>query len=177
MSSYPNNNIKEQTPAILSVEEGEQLTRRWGYPLTIKVDPVTTGAKRFSVGTEDIPPGKVIPRHRHTHSEELIIVQSGSVIAHIGNERRALSAGGMAYAPENTWMGFENRGNTTATIIWIFTTPGFEEYVRATSVPSGDPVIPLSASELVEIRKKYKSYIELEGGNFDSYPTDVKNKK
>ncbi|WP_446471066.1 hypothetical protein [Xenorhabdus stockiae] len=47
MSSYPNNNIKEQTPAILSVEEGEQLIRRWGYPLTIKVDPVTTGAKKI----------------------------------------------------------------------------------------------------------------------------------
>ncbi|WP_340613344.1 cupin domain-containing protein [Xenorhabdus thailandensis] len=78
---------KEPTATIITAEEGEQLTRRWGYPLTIKVDPITTGAKNFSVGTEDIPPGKAIPRHRHTHSEELIIVQSGSVIAHIGNEK------------------------------------------------------------------------------------------
>ncbi len=81
----------------------------------------------------------------------------------------------MAYAPGNTWMGFENRGNTTATVIWIFPTPGFEEYVRATSVPAGSTITPFSASELAEIRQKYKAHIELEGGDLNNYPTDVKN--
>jgi len=165
---------KDPTPTLLSPEEGEQLTRRWGYPLTIKVDPVTTGAKHFSVGTEDIPPGKAIPRHRHTHSEEIIIVQSGTVLAHVGDQRRSLGPGSIAYAPADTWMGFENLGNTTATVIWIFPSPGFEEYVRATSVPAGSPVTPLTADELNTIRERYKAHIQLEGDNLSAYPTDAK---
>ena len=165
---------KDPTPALLHPHEGEQLTRRWGYPATIKADPVTTGAKQFSAGTEDIPPGKAIPRHRHTHFEELVIVQSGTLEAHVGDQRRTMGPGSIAFAPPNTWMGFENVGNTTATIIWIFPTPGFEEYLRATSVPARSPVTPLTADEIKVIREKHKDHIQLEQGDISAYPTDAK---
>ncbi|AVS76949.1 cupin domain-containing protein [Paracidovorax avenae] len=164
---------REPIPLLLQANEGEQLTRRWGYPMTIKVDPVTAGARDFSAGTEDIAPGKKIPLHRHPHMEELVIVQSGTLLAHVGDQHRVVGPGGMAYAPAGTWMGFENTGNTTATVIWIFPRPGFEEYVRATSVPAGAAVTPLAGDELAAIRQRYRGHIELGGGDLAAYPTEA----
>ncbi|WP_199154469.1 cupin domain-containing protein [Chromobacterium sp. ASV23] len=165
----------EPTIAILAPDEGEQLTRRWGYPMTIKVSPATTGSKNFSIGTEDIAPGNAIPPHRHHHSEEVVIVQSGVVEARIGDQTRKVPAGSIIYAPANTWMNIANKSNSTATVIWIFPQPGFEDYVRATSVPAGQPVTPLKPTELAEIRSKYQDHIELQAPSGSSYPTSAGN--
>lgn len=62
--------------ALVPPGGGERLTRRWGYPLTIAADPVTTGAKQLTVGPETLAPGLGIPKHRH-HTEEVIIVLAG----------------------------------------------------------------------------------------------------
>lgn len=158
---------------ILQADEGEHLTRRWGYPLTIKVDPLTAGATSFSIGTEDIAPGKAIPAHRHMHAEEVVIVQSGTVLAKVGEQTVKVEAGGMAFAPADTWMSYENIGTTTARVIWIFPKPGFEEYVRATSVPAGQPVVPLTAPELAAIRERYKEHIDLAQPATAVYQTEV----
>lgn len=158
---------------ILQDDQGEHLTRRWGYPLTIKVDPLTAGATSFSIGTEDIAPGKAIPAHRHMHAEEVVIVQSGTVLARVGEQTVKVEAGGMAFAPADTWMSYENIGPTTARVIWIFSKPGFEEYVRATSVPAGQPVVPLSAQELSAIRERYKQHIDLAQPVTSVYQTEV----
>jgi len=156
--------------AVIGPNEGEHLTRRWGFPLTIKIDPITVGSKDFVAGTEDIPPEKAIPWHRHHHMEEIVIVQSGDVVARIGNQQREVGAGAIAFGPPNTWMCFENVGKDVARVLWIFSRPGFEVYVRATSVPSGEPVVPPSSEEMDQIRKKYFDEIELGAGSGTSYP-------
>ncbi|ORM94959.1 hypothetical protein HA50_17050 [Pantoea cypripedii] len=79
----------------------------------------------------------------------------------------------MVYAPINTVMGFENRTNEIATIVWIFSKPGFEQYVRATSVPAGQEVVPMTKEELDAVRVKYKDYIELDGGDLLQYPENI----
>jgi len=165
---------KAPTPTIIPADGGEHPVRRWGYPLTIKVDPVTTGAHSFSIGTEIILPGKEIPPHRHRHTEEVVVVQDGIVEAVVGNKSRNLTAGGMAYAPPDTWMSFKNHSKRPDTVLWIFPQPGFEQYVRATSVKLGQPVKPLSADELSVIRNKYAEHIELEAPATSAYPSDAK---
>jgi quercetin dioxygenase-like cupin family protein len=152
-----------QAPAglILGPDEGEHLMRRWCYPLTIKIDPARAGSKDFVAGTEDLAPGTGIPKHRHHHMEEIVIIQSGDVLAEIGDRQRRVGPGAMAFGPPNTWMSFQNVGTSVATVTWIFSRPGFETYVRATSVPVGQPVVPFTAAELDEIRKKYMDEIEL----------------
>jgi len=167
----------EPRVVILQADEGEHLTRRWGYPLTIKVDPLTAGATQFSIGTEDIAPGKAIPVHRHMHAEEVVIVQSGTVLARVGEQAVKVEAGGMAFAPANTWMSFENIGSTPARVIWVFPKPGFEEYVRATSVPAGQPAVPFTAAELSVIRERYKDHIDLAQPTTAAYQTEVTPKE
>jgi len=162
-----------QTPAgtILGPGDGEHLTRRWGYPLTIKIDPVTAGSKDFVAGTEDLAPGTEIPMHRHHHMEEIVIIQSGDdVVARIGDQQRHVGPGAMAFGPPNTWMCFQNVGTSVARVTWIFSRPGFETYVRATSVPAGQPVVALTATEMDKIRQEYIGEIELAARAGTTYP-------
>jgi hypothetical protein len=49
----------------------------------------------------------------------------------------------------------ENIGKDHLTQIGVWSAPGYEDYMRAISVPAGEPVTPLSKEELIEIRKKY----------------------
>lgn len=175
MSCSPATLAKQPSVVILAPDEGEQLTRRWGYPMTIKVSPATSGSKDFSIGTEDIPPGHAIPPHRHPDMEEVVVVMSGVVEARIGEQVRKVSTGGLVFAPSNTWMNIANKTNSTATVMWIFPKPGFEEYVRATSVPAGQSVIPITPAELKAIRSKYNHCIELQAPSGAAYPTSASN--
>ena len=156
--------------AIIAPDEGERLTRLWGFPLTIKIDPVTVGSKDFVAGTEDLRPHQAIPWHRHHHMEEIVVVQSGDIVARIGNQKRQVGAGAIAFGPPNTWMCFENVGENDARVLWIFSRPGFEVYVRATSVPFGQVPVPPSSEEMDQIRKKYLDEIELGAGSGMDYP-------
>lgn len=150
---------QKSTGLILQADQGERMIRRWGYPMTIKVDPVNGGSKHLMVGTEDIPPGKAIPVHKHSHCDEFILLQQGTATVILGERRQVVTAGAMVFIPENEWVGLENTSEETVKIVFIFSAPGFEKYLRATSVPEGQEVKPFSPSELVEIRRKFKTYI------------------
>jgi hypothetical protein len=43
--------------------------------------------------------------------------------------------------------------------MFIFLSLGFDEYPRATSVPEGQPVTPISPEELAKIRQRYRAHI------------------
>ena len=148
------------TGLILAAGEGERLIRRqYGFPLIIKVDPVNGGSKHMVVGTEEIPAGKSIPVHKHSHADEFIVLQEGRASVTLGARRQTANAGAMIFIPENEWVGLENVGEGTMKILFVFSAVGFEEYLRATSVPEGSEVKPFSPDELREIRQKYQAHI------------------
>lgn len=158
----------EARPAIIPPEGGERLTRRWGYPLTIAVDPVTTGSKTLTVGTETLALGLGIPQHRH-HMDEVIIVLAGTVHATVGDEEADGGPGTIIYAPPHAWIQVDSLGPDDAVVVWIFPEPGFEEYVRDTSVPRGETPTPMTPEEMEAVREKYKDVIEFPEGS-DPYP-------
>ena len=147
------------TGLVLQAEEGERMTRRWGLPMTIKIDPVNGGSKRLLVGTEDLPPGQSIPIHKHSHCDEVVIVLKGSGTAILGDKRRDVGPGSILYIPEEEWVGLENTGQETIRVVFIFSELGFDDYLRATSVPEGNEVIPFTSQELARIREKFKGVI------------------
>jgi oxalate decarboxylase/phosphoglucose isomerase-like protein (cupin superfamily) len=57
-------------------------------------------------------------------------------------------AGGIVFAPANTWMSLENTGTEDIQLIFIYSSPGFERYVRCTSTPIGQSASPLSVDQL-----------------------------
>lgn len=148
------------TGLILAAGEGERLIRRqYGFPLIIKVDPTNGGSMHMVVGTEEIPAGKSIPVHKHSHADEFIVLQEGTASVTLGARRQTANAGAMIFIPENEWVGLENVGRGTMKILFVFSAVGFEEYLRATSVPEGQEVKPFTPDELREIRQKYQAHI------------------
>ena len=103
------------------------------------------------VGTEEIPAGKSIPVHKHSHADEFIVLQEGTASVTLGARRQTVNAGAMIFIPENEWVGLDNVGQGTMKILFVFSAVGFEEYLRATSVPEGTEVTPLTLDEVREI--------------------------
>jgi quercetin dioxygenase-like cupin family protein len=144
---------------ILQADEGERMVRRWGLPMTIKVDPRNGGSQHLVVGTEDLPPGKAIPVHKHPHADEVVLLLRGTGVATLGEQRREVTPGALLFIPQGEWVGLENTGQETIRVVFIFSERGFDTYLRATSVPEGQEVTPLSPRELAEIRREFQPYI------------------
>jgi mannose-6-phosphate isomerase-like protein (cupin superfamily) len=143
------------TPLLLEKSEGE--TRLW-RPEPGEVDPgrcilkVTTKANGSQhlvvVGGEDIPPSAAIPTHKHLEQDEIVLIEKGTIHAHVGDQERDLHAGGMVFIPQHTWVSLKNTGTEPASIVAIFSAPGFEDHLRCESVPAGEkPTIISRAKE------------------------------
>jgi quercetin dioxygenase-like cupin family protein len=140
-------------PLILEKNDGEHRVRRpRETPIptaefTIKVDPQNGGSQHLVLGTETIPPGAQIARHKHLGQDEIVLVETGTAHVWLGNEERDVHAGAAVFIPSDTWIGLKNNGNENISLIFVFSAPSFEEFQRCISVPTGSPALPLSREE------------------------------
>ena len=58
-----------------------------------------------------------------------------------------------------TRVTLRNTGTEPLAIAYFFSAPGYEEYLRDTSVPDGQSAAPLSPAELATIRERHKRHI------------------
>ncbi|HXZ34145.1 MAG TPA: cupin domain-containing protein [Terriglobales bacterium] len=99
------------------------------------------------VGAEDIRPGDAIPTHKHLEQDEIVLVEKGTIHAHVGDQERDLHAGGMVFIPQHTWVSLKNIGTEPASIVAIFSAPGFEDHLRCESVPASEKPTTISLAE------------------------------
>jgi len=149
------------TPLVLAQNEGERRVRRaqgigLSAPFILKVDGRNGGSANLVMGYEDIPPGQGITPHRHEVADEIIFVHRGSGIVELGARTVAFSSGATIYIPKHVRIAVRNTGTEPVSIAFVFSKPGFEEYLRETSVPEGQPVVPLSAEERRAIRARHQ---------------------
>jgi quercetin dioxygenase-like cupin family protein len=143
----------ETKPLILEKGDGEHRVRRpRETPMptadfTIKVDPKNGGSRHLILGTENIPPGGQIARHKHLGQDEIVLIQTGSAHVWLGREERDVHAGSLVFIPAETWIALKNTGDENISLVFVFSSPGFEEFLRCTSVPEGSPAPPLSSEE------------------------------
>jgi quercetin dioxygenase-like cupin family protein len=142
------------TPLLL--EKNEEEARLWrpepgeadigGFIL--KVTPKANGSEHLVlVGEEEMRPGDAIPTHKHLEQDEIVLVEKGTIHAHVGDQERDLHAGGMVFIPQHTWVGLKNTGTEPASIVGIFSAPGFEDHLRCESVPAGEKPTTISLAE------------------------------
>jgi len=90
-----------------------------------------------------VAPGKGVPRHTHTREDEALFVLSGELEAIVGDEVFTLRAGETLMAPRNIPHQLRNSGAVINHYLIMFSPAGFEEFLKATSVPApGDAVAP-----------------------------------
>jgi hypothetical protein len=51
------------------------------------------------------------------------------------------------FIPANTWVSVKNAGTEAVSVLFVFSAPGFENYMRCDSVLANEKVIPLSLGE------------------------------
>ena len=133
-------------PLLLEKDEGER--RLWREPdhgdFMLKVSPKNNGSRHLVLGTEDIAPGDEFPRHRHLGQDEILLIEKGAVHVHLGDQERDLHAGGMVFIPAYTWVSVKNAGSETAGVVFIFSAPAFENYMRCESVLPNEKPAPIS---------------------------------
>jgi len=141
-------------PLIVEKEEGERRVWRPVEGLEsqlslfiLKVDPHNGGSSHLVLGTEDMPPGGKIDAHRHPGSDEILFLQNGSAKVTVGDKVRDVHGGATVFIPAGTWISAANTGKETIHMVFVFSAPGFEEFMRAESVPEGQKVVPLTKAE------------------------------
>src|SRR5262245_36936842 len=150
-----------RTPLILAKEEGERRIRRvmGGALAIIKVDRRNGGSTGLVMGYEEIPPGQAIQAHRHPAMDEIIFVHRGTGAAELADRTATVGPGATIYIPQATRVMLRNTGTDPLAIAYFFPQPGYEEYLRDTSVREGQSAPVLSGPELAQIRERHKAHI------------------
>jgi mannose-6-phosphate isomerase-like protein (cupin superfamily) len=160
--------LSSQSGLILQVDEGERRVRRPPSATTaanppnalhiIKVDQKNGGSPDLVMGYEILSPGRTIQPHRHLVADEIIFVHTGTGTATVGDREAPISAGATVYIPRTVRITLANTGKEPMAIAFFFSKPGFEDYMRDTSVPEGQPAPPMSPEELGAIRQKHAAH-------------------
>ena len=129
---------------------------------TLKVDRQNGGSRDLVMGYEDLPPGGSIPPHRHRIADEIIFVHRGSGVVRLGDRETAFGSGATIYIPKDVRITLRNTGSEPLAIAFVFSRPGFEDYLRDISVAEGQPVVLLSDAELAAIRGRHGSHTTFE---------------
>ena len=153
------------TPLILEKNEGEKRAWRpmegavgWNAqpgPFIFKVNRHNGGSSHLVFVTEDVPPGAKIDRHRHPGSDEIIFLQNGLARVSLGDRVREVHAGATVFAPANTWIEVTNIGTDAIHGVFVFSAPGFDDFMRAESVPEGQKITPLTKAEDEQIMRQH----------------------
>ena len=150
------------TPLILEKNAGER--RAWrpvegleGQPslFILKVDPHNGGSSHLVFGTEDLPPGGKIEAHRHPGSDEILFLQNGLAKVTLGDMMREVQGGTTVFIPSGTWISVVNTAKEAIHMLFIFSAPGFDEFMREESVREGEKVVPLTKTEDARILAKH----------------------
>jgi quercetin dioxygenase-like cupin family protein len=159
--------LRSQSGLILQVDEGERIVRRPASgtraanpptPSIIKVDRKNGGSPDLVMGYETLSPGRTIQPHRHLVADEIIFVHSGTGTATVGDHEAPIGPGATVYIPRNVRITLANTGTERMAIAFFFSKPGFEDYMRDTSVPEGQPAPPMSPADLEAIRQKHAAH-------------------
>ena len=155
-------NVPQTTPLILEKDEGERrVVRGWpGHPdpgetFILKVDPKNGGSSHLVFMTADIRRGGAIDAHRHPAADEILFLESGTARVHLGDTARVVHGGSTVFIPANTWISVDNIGNEAIRAVAVFSAPGFEEFMRETSVLEGEQNVPLTKAENDAAEKKH----------------------
>ena len=153
------------TPLVLETQEGERRAWRpiegavgWNAqpgPFIFKVDRRNGGSAQLVFITEDVPPGAKIDRHKHPGADEIIFLQNGRARVSVGDRVREVHAGATVFVPADTWIEVTNIGADAIHGVFVFSAPGFDDFMRAESVPDSQKITPLTKAEDAQIMKQH----------------------
>jgi len=126
----------------------------------MKIDRKNGGSQKMWLGTEEIAPGGLIPKHKHMGQDEILLVQTGTAHVWLGTEERDVHAGAIVFIPSDTWVSLKNTGTEMISLAFVFSDPGFDDFMRCASVPAGETSTKLSPEEFKACQ--HEGHVEFE---------------
>lgn len=132
---------------------------RWigGTTMEILLDSAATDG-RMMILRNDSSLGDAAPIHVHGHEDEVFLVLEGSMIVWVGDERRAVDAGGICFLPRGIPHTYRVTSET-AKVLNICTPGGLESafreagWVLTTPAPEGwSASLPAVAQAMAKVR-------------------------
>jgi len=102
-----------------------------------------------------VAPGNGVLRHTHAREDEAYFVLSGELEAIIGDETFTLRAGQALMAPRNIPHQLRNSGKVANHYLIMFSPAGFQEFLKATSVPAPDNAVAPTEPPAVGVRNVF----------------------
>ena len=103
-----------------------------------------------------VAPGKAVPRHTHTREDEALFVLSGELETHVGDEIFTLRANETLIARRNIPHQLRNSGTVPNHYLIMFSPAGFEEFLKATSVPAPDNAVAPNEPPAIAVQNVFE---------------------
>jgi quercetin dioxygenase-like cupin family protein len=110
----------------------------------------------YSLLDLSVAPGLGAPHHRHTSEDETYLVLSGELEAIVGDETFTLRAGETLMAPRNIPHQLRNPGTVANHYLIMFSPAGFEEFLKATSVPAPYDAVAPTEPPAIAVRNVFE---------------------
>lgn len=131
-------------PLAVASDEGE--ARWWfGSLAVIRATAADTGGRMTIVEVTEAP-GAEAPLHVHHREDEAFWILEGDVTLRVGDATIHAGAGDFAFGPRDVPHSY-TVGAAGCRMLFICTPGGFEDLVRAMSVPAGARTLPPAADE------------------------------
>jgi mannose-6-phosphate isomerase-like protein (cupin superfamily) len=118
------------TVTVTTADAAENLDRAGGRVMRLLVDADATG-QRLSVLSCEAPAGEAgPPLHVHPGTDELFLIQGGTLLLHADGATRRLGAGDAAFVPRGTAHTFASGPGEPARFLTVHTPGGFEQMHR-----------------------------------------------
>lgn len=140
---------------VVNEKDGETIMLREGTSIVKIKIAKTHGYKSMSFLASSLPPGDVIPVHKHLNEDEIIFIHKGSGILTVGDKEYPISEDLVAMVPKGVWHGIRNTGREHIQMRFAYSPAGFEGYFREVGTPAGKPFVKRSLEERKPIAKKW----------------------
>ena len=140
---------------VMNANEGETIMLREGTSIVKIKIAKNHGYQSMSFLASSLPPGDVIPVHKHLHEDEIIFIHKGSGVLTVGEKEYAISDDLVAMVPKGVWHGIRNTGQDHIQMRFAYSPAGFEGYFREVGTPEGKPFVKRTLEERRPIAKKW----------------------
>ena len=115
---------------VTTADNAENLDRAGGRVMRLLVDADATG-ERLSALACEVPAGEPGPAlHVHPGTDELFLVQGGTLLLHADGRTHRLAAGDVAFVPRGTTHTFASSPDGPVRFLVVHTPGGFEQMHR-----------------------------------------------
>ena len=118
----------------LAVDEGDAYDFLGALSLEKAAGAATNGA--LAVLEQRLPAGFAPPPHVHHNEDEAFYLLSGRILAQVGDQQIAASAGSFLWLPRDVQHGFTVSDDGPCSILIITTPSGFDRFVAEVGSPT-----------------------------------------